>query len=312
MYTVEQIAYGGWEHCYRIFNREIELIFPADIGIRLIHFGFIGKPNVFHQIPTDLGRVMDEGYRFYGGHRLWHAPEHQPRTYHPDNQPISVDYQGELVRLTQPIETSTGIKKTILLHMNQTTRVRVIHRLTNTNLWPITLAPWALSVMRSGGMAILPLPPRKPYSPENLLPTGQMALWSYTDLADARWTFGRQYVLVQQVPDAPTMQKIGMAVSSGWAAYLNQGDLFVKCFTYDPNALYPDRGSNVEVYTDGTMLELETLGPLQTLAPGATLEHIETWQLFRDVPTPTDDAEVEGQIVPLIDGLSHDLPEVLG
>jgi hypothetical protein len=40
------------------------------------------------------------------------------------------------------------------------------------------------------------------------------------------------------------------------------------------------------------MLELETLGPLTVLPPGATVEHIEDWWLFRDVPFPEGDEGV--------------------
>jgi hypothetical protein len=47
------------------------------------------------------------------------------------------------------------------------------------------------------------------------------------------------------------------------------------------------------------MLEVETLGPLTRLEPGATAEHRETWRLFRDVPPPSSDADVDAHIAPL-------------
>jgi len=44
-------------------------------------------------------------------------------------------------------------------------------------------------------------------------------------------------------------------------------------------ATYPDRGCNLEIFTNSEMLELETLSPLKQLKRDETLEHIETWTL---------------------------------
>ncbi len=47
-------------------------------------------------------------------------------------------------------------------------------------------------------------------------------------------------------------------------------------------------------------LKLETLAPLAVLDPGATVEHVERWYLFRDVPRPESDKDVERWVLPLI------------
>jgi hypothetical protein len=46
--------------------------------------------------------------------------------------------------------------------------------------------------------------------------------------------------------------------------------------------------------------ELETLAPLVTLPPGGSAEHIENWFLFRDVPEPQNDNDIDQNILPLI------------
>ena len=60
-------------------------------------------------------------------------------------------------------------------------------------------------------------------------------------------------------------------------------------------------GSAVEVYTDALLLELETLGPLQRLEPGASLAHVERWAVLADVPQPASEADVEAWVRPLIE-----------
>jgi hypothetical protein len=40
-----------------------------------------------------------------------------------------------------------------------------------------------------------------------------------------------------------------------------------------------DYGCNAEVYCCDRFIEVETLGPLVTLEPGASTVHVETWEL---------------------------------
>ena len=298
---VRQIEYGHWPNCYRLANNVWELIVTTDVGPRVIRCGFVGADNEFKEYPDHLGRKGEGDWRVYGGHRLWQAPEHKLRTYFPDNSPVKIEVDDSAVRLVQEIESTTGIQKEIqLATAPDAACATVTHRLRNTNSTPVTLAPWALTVMAPGGTAILPLPPRGSH-PEDLLPDSVLTLWKYTDMSDPRWTWGRKYILLRQ-DSARTVnpQKIGAAAPDGWVAYTRAGHLFLKTFQHDPSATYPDRGCSVEVFTNKDMLELETLGPLVTLPPGAAVEHVEQWRLFRDVPIPRNDADIDAQILPLV------------
>ena len=48
------------------------------------------------------------------------------------------------------------------------------------------------------------------------------------------------------------------------------------------------------------MLDIETLGPLVRLAPGATIEHTETWDLVSGVGSSVHQAEIDRVVVPKI------------
>ena len=297
---LKKVNYKGWPNCYQVSNGLVELIATTDVGPRLIRFGFAGEDNELKEFEEMLGQTGGDEWRIYGGHRLWHAPEEMPRTYYPDNVHVTLEKCEGFVRLVQPPEPASGIQKEIDISLVSGAAQAVItHRLRNTNLWAVKLAPWALTVMAPGGIAIMPLPPRGSHA-DNLRPTSSLALWAYTDMGDPRWTWGRQYLLLRQDPAAKTPQKVGVRVSDGWAAYARNGHLFVKTFGHQPDADYPDFNSTVEVFTDEQMLEVETLGSLVELAPGATAEHVERWFLFRDVPAPEDDAGVEEHVLPRI------------
>jgi len=297
---VEKINYKGWPDCYHLSNGLVDLVVTTDVGPRIIRFGFVGQGNEFKEYEQMLGKTGGGEWRIYGGHRLWHAPEASPRTYFPDNSPVQLEQHPDFVRLIQPTETTTGIQKEmdIRLAANEA-HVEVSHRLRNANCWTVELAPWALSVMAPGGKAIIPLPPRAAHA-EALLPVNTVALWAYTDMSDPRWTWGGKYVLLRQDPQATKAQKAGAMVADGWIAYARNGHLFVVKFDYVPGALYPDFGCSVETWTDADMLEVETLGPLVRLQPGATVEHIEHWFLFSDVPVPDNDADVDNYVLPKV------------
>ncbi|MBK8026692.1 MAG: hypothetical protein IPK19_36235 [Chloroflexi bacterium] len=291
--------FGGWQNCYTLSNGQIEAVVTADVGPRVIRFGLPGGANLFYENPKGMGVTSGDKWINFGGHRLWHSPEDPVRTYSPDNSPVQVEPVENGAVFTQPVEADTGIVKQIEMRMSDgSPHVKVIHRLHNTNQWAVTFAPWALSVVASGGTAIIPLPPRGSHT-ENLLPKNNLAIWAYTNMADPRWTWGTRYVLLRSVSGA-VPQKIGASVPDGWAGYVLGGTLFVKMFGYQAGAPYPDFGSNVEVFTNDVMLEVESLGPLTTVQPGAVVEHIEDWLLFADVATPTKDVEVETQIMPRV------------
>ncbi len=297
MLTIERLAYQGWPGSWRLANEQVELVALADVGPRIIRFGFQGRDNLFREFEGSLGMTGGDEWRIYGGHRLWHAPEASPRTYYPDNSPAEAARVGDLLRITQATETATGIQKELEIWLDPDfARARITHRLWNRGLWAVDLAAWALSVMAPGGVAIAPLPPRAEHSPENLLPTSAIALWPYTDLADPRWVWGSRAIMLRQDETARTPQKAGFWVPDGWAAYARQGCCFVKRFSVKPAAPYPDRGSCVEFFTNHELLEVETLGPLTRLEPGAALEHTEEWLLFDGLPPDRPGSQLEAEI----------------
>ncbi len=293
------VTYEGWPNCIRLSNRVIELIATTDVGPRIIHFGFAGGQNLFKVFNETRGLVDGEDWRNYGGHRLWHAPESIPRTYFPDNTPVQFEGEKNFLKLIQPVETTTGIQKEIEIALHpEEPRVQVVHRLTNQNLWPVELAPWALSVMAAGGRCIVPQEPFRPHT-EDLLPARPLVLWSYTDMADPRWTWGTKYVQLRQDPLNNKPQKIGVRNTPGWAAYQLGEDLFIKTFPFDPSARYADFGCNNEIFTNEVILEIESLGPLAGLPPGGSVVHVENWSLHKRA-IDADEASIDANLIPLI------------
>jgi hypothetical protein len=159
--------------------------------------------------------------------------------------------------------------------------VTVDHKITNIADTEIEAAAWALTIMAPGGTVVIPNEPFAAYSPDHLLPVRSMALWSYTDFTDPRWEFTKDALRLHVDQSIGQQQKIGVLNKQGWAAYEWEGLRFEKKVEFVESAVYPDLNSNFEFYTAGGFVEIETLSPLRSLAPGDTIEHQERWELTR-------------------------------
>ena len=283
----------GLPNCYQLSNGIVEVVVTTDVGPRIAAYRFAGGENMLSELPD---RRANTEFRIWGGHRLWLAPEVKERTTLPDNVPLEHRQEADgTLRLTAPADAG-GIQKELAVRLDpEGTGVTVEHRVTNRGLWGVELAPWAITILRGGGTGIIPQEPYRRHE-EALLPARSMALWYYTDLADARLTLGSKYLRVRTDAANKEPFKIGVANKQGWMAYHVDRSLFVKRFRHEEGAVYPDLGSNAEIYTQGSFIELESLGPLQKLAPGATAAHVERWFLFKDVALGANDAETESTL----------------
>lgn len=306
---MDTVAYRGWPNNLRLSNQDAEAIVTLDVGPRVISYRLTNGFNVMKNYDSMMGGTGEAEWQIRGGHRFWLAPEDLTRTYFPDNRPVKWSALGNLAaRFTPPPEEKYGVQKEMEITMAaKGSRVEVTLRVTNIGASATELAPWGPTVMAPGGTEIIPLPPKKNHpghpsnakSPADYAPNQELVLWPYLDFSDSRWTFGSRYIFLRQdVNKGPT--KIGLAHRMGWVAYLNSGVLFVKRFDYRDGAVYPDRGTRYQTFSNEDMLEMETVGELVTLLPGKSAVLTESWELFGNVPPIRSEADVDRVILPLL------------
>lgn len=294
---MEKVSYLNLPNCYRLTNGSVEVIVPTDIGPRILRYGFPGGENILGEVPEAVIKTELGDFKPWGGHRLWTAPEANPRCYTPENSPIEYETSGEhSIRLMPPIEGHTGIQKEITITLDaEGSGLTVRHKITNHNLWGIDLSVWALTIMNGGGTAILPQEPYRSWD-EYLLPARPLVLWHYTDLSDPRWTIGKKYLQLSTDEAVESPQKVGIANKQGWAAYHRRDLLFIKRFSYEEGASYPDYGSNNEIYTAGSFIEIESLAPVSRLEPGMVATHEERWSLYRGVEVERNEESIDAAL----------------
>ena len=294
---IEKVSWGGWPNCYRLMSEGMELILTSDIGPRVMRCGFVDGPNVFKEYAEELGGTGESTWKIRGGHRVWVAPERAQITYELDNHPVQVTTAGDTVFATSPVDPRTGLQKTLIVKLADG-RATVTNRLTNTTLFPIACAAWGPTVMAPGGLGITGFPPRGTH-PQDLEPVNPLVMWSYTDFSDPRWRFTAKYVTLRQDPQAKAPQKLGLFNPHTFGAYLLDDQLFLKQFHPDPAKTYADLGCSYQSFSNCDMLELETMGPYELVAPGAHTEFTETWTLHRGVSlTEISDAALDALLLP--------------
>jgi hypothetical protein len=302
MITIEKTDFHGWTNSWRMSNGEVELVVTGDVGPRVMHYGFAGGQNFFKEFAAQLGKTGEADWQPRGGHRVWIAPEDPVKSYAPDNGPVAIRVHEDEITCTGPVEALTGMEKKITVRMaSKGTAVELTHQVRNAGREPYYLAPWVLTMMAQGGVGIHGFPPRGTH-PEMLAPTNPLVMWAFTHLDDPRWRLSRKYLVLRQDPNNANPQKLGTYNRHTWGAYLLSGELFVKRYeAVAAPAAYPDCGCTFETFTNADILELETLGPLITLAPGQSVSHTERWSAHRGVQLSAwSDEELDAVVLPLV------------
>lgn len=273
--TVKQT--DKWGQVLWLSDENIELGAALEFGLRIVHVSCKGMENLFYEQPADLsdGFVNPNGWRLYGGHRLWFAPE-SPDSYAPDNAPVTWSQEADgSVLLTQPVDPVLQLVKTIRIRFLGESRVELEQGIQNVSDHAVTGAVWSVNSLACGGVAEIPFAPKgeNSYAPERLV-----SLWGETNLHDPRLHFGKTGLTATYV-DIPDYLKIGMYCCQGCAVLRGHGQVFALSFPAEPKECYADNGCNFELYMNQRFIELETLGQKTCLQPGQTAYHKEIWHI---------------------------------
>lgn len=282
---IEEIEHREFKRCLKISNGDAEVIVSLDFGPRILSYALDGGENIlgWHSraaVETELGT-----WHPYGGHRLWVAPENMPKSYAPDNEKVDYLVENETSALFSRPADAAGFEKQFRVKFAETgSGISIEHKVTNSDIDTVEASAWALTIMRPGGEVVVPNEPFATYNSENLLPVRAMALWSYTDFTDPRWTIEKDAIRLRVDENLGHQQKFGVLNKQGWAGYEWQDLKFIKRFITIDDASYPDFNSNNEVYVAGSYVEIETLSPLKKLGRNDSIEYEETWELSRNYP----------------------------
>jgi hypothetical protein len=252
----------------------------AEAGPRIVRLIplWMGE-NLFAETPGFTARAPYGEYHYYGGHRLWIAPEHFSKSYVPDDFGVAVKEVTGGYRIVGALEPGTELRKTVTVQVSSEQPFIIVkHRIENFGKAVVKLAPWAITMLRPKGIAVLPQQLGN-LDEEGFQPNRRFALWPYSRWDDARLKLGDEIITVKS-DSMPNPFKVGYFNPRGWLGYVYDDAVFIKRFGVRRDQTYPDFGCNSEVHVDSRSLELETLAPLADLAPKMDIVHTETWEVY--------------------------------
>jgi len=310
-------SYKHYGKCVKLENDEIEVLVTAEVGPRIIYFAAKGGENLFFNDDNDanvdrspfLKELFGEEaeYHFYGGHRMWLAPQYQVHTESPDNEPCEVEIIGNAVTLTCPEAKVIGFISSMKVEIDDNKpEIKVTCSFTNTSDEPKKNAVWQITQCPNGGVGFYPfLPPfkmRKPFNEMTLADFSQPILPSTSlvmflgSLADPRLKIDDDYITLSTSNEKQRPIKIGMPQKQGFAMFANKGYMLRFDFEHKPYGEYTDYSCSFESYTSPAFTEVEVLGELLEYKKGETISHTETisvMPLKAEIPDLNDRAAVK-------------------
>ncbi|MBQ3141877.1 MAG: hypothetical protein IJC25_07940, partial [Clostridia bacterium] len=229
--TYQYEDYKNYGKVLAITNGIVDLKVTVDVGPRVIYYALCGGENVmFNDDTRAITHTAEEpGFKrtfgertwyIYGGHRIWASPEDYPLSYYPDNDPVAVDVKGNTFTFTPPVQDVTDYQYTLVLTLDENSgHVDVQNRVRNTSGGVRNIAAWALTVLAPGGLEIIP----QPNDYFEFLSNRELVLWPYSNMADQRVYWGKDFITLRSVEGAECPFKLGINLTPGWALYAVNG-----------------------------------------------------------------------------------------
>ena len=292
--AVSQIAYHGWQNCYRLASATLEVVAVPAIG-RIMQIRRTGDTaGVLWENRELDGRIPQRNsgtWANFGGDKCWPAPQSDwPRVmghdWPPpaafDASPLEASVTATGLVLKSPVDPAWGIeavRRIELDHSEPMMRVRTEFRKVSGK--PVRVGVWTIAQFSDPVCVAIELPLNSRFAggythlskpePEGLAVNGRLL------------TFVRHPSKFMKIgSDAAEVVWVGPTSVVRVQSEFIAGE-------------YPDGGCRVEVYTnpgEQKYVELETLGPLVNLEAGQAIEHTTTYTVL---PRTTADARVEAQ-----------------
>lgn len=275
--------YHGWPNAILLSNGRVEAIVVPAIG-RIMQFRFVGENGPFWEDRSLDGQNPDPNstvWKNFGGDKTWPAPQADwpkfagrgwppPKAF--DSMSVTSSVAAGVVTLTSPVDPGYGIRtlRRIELRpeepvMTVTTAYEKISGVANN------VGVWAITQLKDPLRAFVPVPPSSRF------PKG------YTLLSAAP---PPGLIVTNGLVSLTRGKTDGHKIGSDAGTLLWVGESM--CLRIDSSRTdggeYPDNGSSAEVYTNPDpqpYVELEMLGPLQSLQPSDRIERTSIYTLIR-------------------------------
>ena len=279
MVVQEQTIFEGFSSV-KLSNDLLSIWITENVGLRVLGLSLMGEENLLAVLPeAKLPVEGAEDYSLKGGHRLWYGPENPLTTYITDDRPVEIVTVENGINVIQPVDDVSSIQKSFLIILDENQAIVTInHKLLNQGNDDFELMPWAITMLKPGGVGLIPL--QTGFEDKyGLLPNRKLVFWPYTEVKSPYLEINDQAIAVRASMTEGAL-KIGTANPENWLAYTIDGNLFVKRSEYQKQMKYSDMGASSQIYCNPDVIEIETQGPVVRLKQGQFVEHQEIWEIY--------------------------------
>ena len=258
-----------------ISNGSLRAVCLAETGPRIVGLFAESLPgNLLAETPQAYQDTPAGRYLLHGGHRLWEAPEVVGVTGLPEGE-VSLNILDAGLRI-QGAPNPLGLQKTMEIEFTAPRSLRIRHHIANLDMQDFHLAAWGITQLQPGCTVLVPQPARP--AEQAKMPDRNIVLWPYSIWPPDAISFNEHGLHFDPAAVQPPF-KFGTYAPAGWARAVYESYTFTKRFSAQLDAHYPDYGCNLEIYVGEGYVEIESLSPLTSLPPGATLSHEEIWEI---------------------------------
>jgi hypothetical protein len=279
----------GWTDAIVLRNAVVEVVVVPSVG-RVMQFRFVGETDgPFWENDKLAGQPMPPepwkvAHGSFGGDKTWPAPQSAW------NWPPPVAFDAALftahdgpdhsITFTSPTDARSGLRAIRRITLDPTEPVmRIATTYEKISGEPVPVAAWVIAQLRDPVAIFVPVPPH------SVFPAGYAPTWK-----QPAGTLRREGDWLRLTRSPTVSQKTGNdGTDLIWAGDRQLLRLSIPRVT---GATYTHGGCSVEVYTNSDpvpYVELETLGPVQTLRVGERTSATTTYRLAHRSSAPLGD-----------------------
>ncbi|MEM7785048.1 MAG: hypothetical protein AAF623_16985 [Planctomycetota bacterium] len=283
---VKKVKFLNYESCIELFNPNCRVVLGHHVGGRILAYETDGKnilyvdPDEKNWTPGDLEQTAKPS-----AGRFDIGPEVKlPRTGVIWNGSWTPKIVGKRkAQLTSQIDPEFQIQVTREFELDETTtRLNITQTVTNYGKREIQVSFWSRTFAIHGGIVVVPCNPELSLLPNWYYMSSSKYLINFKP-EDPNISRIDNFLVIQGPPEKP---KLGFDATRGWVGYQAPNDLlFVKRFPVDMQRKSGEPGwSHFSVfYPQSDKLpacEIEPIGPLELLQPGASESYSVQWELL--------------------------------
>lgn len=280
--TARTVAFHAYTHAITLQDGDRRVVLCPQAGGRVLEFSAGGRNAMW--LDDEERNWKPGGKSSMSAGRFDFGPELTV----PAHETIwSGEWTGEVTgdrsaRLTSAVDTASGVQLrrdfTLQPASSKAARLTCTQTMTNVSRILREYCHWGRSFSPGGGICLIPLAGASRF-PAKYAMYEEGTIINVKNVDDKI----RERDGFLEILAPPRKPKLGFDSYAGWLAYVTPDNtLFVKRFATHPDRVYNEAaGLTISVwYPPGQRIELEPIGPRESLKPGESASFTEEWYLL--------------------------------